>query len=98
MAQKRANVKNEKQYEALKDKGNVKGASRADRKLARALRAGVAKSPGPAAARAGRDDGAEEGGRPQGRQGGGSQELKPVVEVMPGVGVEPTRTLRFRGF
>ena len=35
----RANVKNEKQYEALEEEGDVEGAGREDRELARRLEA-----------------------------------------------------------
>ena len=77
MPSKSANVKNEKQYEALKDKGMSKE---------RAAR--IANSPDALEARrrevafgqrqlvAGRHDRAEEGRRPQGRQGNSPQALE----------------------
>jgi hypothetical protein len=67
---KRANVKNEKQYEALKDKRDVEGARRADREFARGVEPRRQKLRLRVLAElelAGRHDGAEEGGRPEGR-------------------------------
>ena len=75
MPNKRANVKNEKQYEALKDKG-----------MSKERAAKIANSPGRVEPRRqevrlgrqllpGRHDGAEEGRRPQGRQGYSQEEL-----------------------
>ena len=73
MPQKRANVKNEKQYEALKDKGMSKERCRQDRELSGRV------EPGRKEVRLGRksiprrDDRAEEGRRAEGRQGNGAQ-------------------------
>jgi hypothetical protein len=77
MPNKKANVKNEKQYEALKDKG-----------MSKERAAKIANSPGassrgeevrivelPVQLEAGRHHGSEEGRRPQGRQGLGPQVL-----------------------
>jgi hypothetical protein len=78
MPNKRANVKDEKQYEALKDKG-----------MSKERAAKIANSPGassrggkksgssssPVQLDAGRHHGSEEGRRPQGRQGLGPQVL-----------------------
>jgi hypothetical protein len=78
MPNKKANVKNDKQYEALKDKG-----------MSRERAAKIANSPGasnprreevrlvelPVQLEAGRHHGSEEGRRPQGRQGLGPQVL-----------------------
>ena len=78
MPNKKANVKNEKQYEALKDKG-----------MSKERAAKIANSPGrlepwreevrlvelPAQLAAGRHHGSEEGRRTQGRQGLGPQVL-----------------------
>jgi hypothetical protein len=78
MPNKKANVKNEKQYEALKDKGMSKGAGRQDRQLAGCLeprRKDVRLVELPVQFEAGRDYGPEEGSRPQGRQGRRSQVL-----------------------
>ena len=47
MPGKSAHVKNEKQYEALKEEGNVEGASGEDRELARPRPVTVARSPIP---------------------------------------------------
>jgi hypothetical protein len=49
MPSKRANVRNGKQYEALREKGHVQGACGQDRELARLLVAGAARSRDPAA-------------------------------------------------
>ena len=79
MPNKRANVKNEKQYEALKDKGMSKE---------RAAR--IANSPGRLEPRwqevgvrlelePGRHHRPEEGGRPQGRQGFCAEVLRPTL-------------------
>ena len=88
MPSKRANVKNEKQYEALKEKGMSKE---------RAAR--IANSPGSSSRRReevgvrrrqppGRHDRAEEGRGPQGRQGRGQEELgrhtRPAVAARQG--------------
>jgi hypothetical protein len=78
MPNKRANVKNEKQYEKLKEEGLVQGACGEDRELARRLeprRQQVRlRLSEPLDCPAGRDDGAEESRRPQGRQGQPRQE------------------------
>ena len=70
MPGKRPSVKNEKQYEKLKDEGNVEGARGEDRELARRLkpwREGVRfRHPAPQPV-AGRHDRTEEGRGPQGR-------------------------------
>ena len=67
MPQKRANVKNEKQYEALKDKGMSK------ERAAKIANSPDASSRGGKRSRSSvlprRDDRAEEGRRPKGRQG-----------------------------
>ena len=69
MPSKSANVKNEKQYEALKDKGmskeraaKIANSPEVVQARRRAVRQGRRQLPG-------RHHGAEEGGRPQGRQG-----------------------------
>ena len=71
----RASVKNEKQYEALKDKGMSKERAA---KIANSPKASShgGKNPGRAATPAGRHDGAEEGSRPEGRQGRGQEVLR----------------------
>ena len=75
MPSKSANVKNEKQYEALKDKGMSK-----ERAAKIANSPDASKHGGETVRRwrrrqAGRDHRAEEGGRAQGRQGDRQQEL-----------------------
>ena len=72
MPSKSANVKNEKQYEALKDKGMSKQRA-ADRQLAERLEerrqeVGIGRQ-----LEAGRDHGPAQGCWPQGRQGGGQE-------------------------
>jgi hypothetical protein len=69
MPNTRANVKNEKQYEALKDKG-----------MSKERAAKIANSPG-ASSFAGRNDGAEEGRRAQGRQGDRRQALRTIPRL-----------------
>ena len=86
MPSKRANVKNEKQYEALKDKGmskeraakiaNSPGASSRGGKKSGSGRAREQREPG-------RHHRPEEGRRPQGRQGDGPQELAPRQAYTP---------------
>jgi hypothetical protein len=75
MPSKSANVKNEKQYEALRDKGMSKQraariANSPDASKHGGKASGKGGNPKP-----GRHDGPEEGGRPQGRQGDRQQEL-----------------------
>jgi hypothetical protein len=66
MPGKSAHVKNEKQYEALKDKGMSKErAAKIANSPGASSRGG--KSSGSGQFLAGRDDGAEEGRRPEGR-------------------------------
>ncbi len=82
MPSKSANVKNEKQYEELKEKG-----------MSKERAAKFANSPGASSHggkksgsrqlnhQAGRDDGAEEGRRPQGRQGDRPRRVNAVSYV-----------------
>jgi hypothetical protein len=77
MPNKKANVKNEKQYGA-QGQGNVEGAGRQDRQLGGCLeprRKDVRLLELPIQFETGRDYGPEEGSRPQGRQGRRSQVL-----------------------
>jgi hypothetical protein len=88
MPNKRANVKNEKQYEALKDKGMVVGARGVDRELLRRLEPRRQELPlGKLQEHllAGRNDGSEESRRPQGREGRRSKELRGSSLGRPGV-------------
>ena len=77
MPGKSANVKNEKQYEALKDKGMSKERAAKIANSPGASNRGGKKSHSGSAGHVlpGRDDRAEEGGRPQGREGDRPQEL-----------------------
>jgi hypothetical protein len=81
MPDKRPSIKNERQYEALKDKGMSK------ERAARIANSGGFE-PGWQEVRFGRqlqaggDDRAEDGGRAQGRPGIGSEELVEVVGVV----------------
>ena len=76
MPSKRANVKNEKQYEALKDKGMSKERGGEDRQLARRIEPWRQEVRLRRQLLAGRHNRPEEGSRPQGRQGHRSQELR----------------------
>ena len=69
MPSKSANVKNEKQYEALKDKGMSKERAARIANSEGASSRGGKKSGSRQRQLAGRHDRAEEEGRPQGRQG-----------------------------
>ena len=75
MPSKRANVKNEKQYEALKDKGMSKERAAKIANSPKASSHGGKKSGSGGDSQAGRHDGAEEGRGPQGRQGHRAQEV-----------------------
>ena len=75
MPSKKANVKNEKQYEALKDKGMSKERAARIANSPGASSRGGKKSGSGSRLEPGRDDGPEEGRRPQGRQGRGEEEL-----------------------
>ena len=76
MPSKSANVKNEKQYEALKDKGMSKErAAKIANSPGASKRGGRRPTPAAADSRAGRHDRPEEGGRTQGRPGHRPQEL-----------------------
>ena len=75
MPDKRPSVKNEKQYEALKRKGHVEGASRADRELARRLQPRRQEVRVGRKFEAGRNDRPEEERWAKGWQGRGSEEV-----------------------
>lgn len=78
MPEKRPSVKNEKQYEAQKDKGMSEGARRQDRQLARRdreLRRAVAQRQRQVRVQAGRHHRPAQGGGPQGRSCDGPQVL-----------------------
>ena len=72
MPDKQPSVKNEKQYEALKDKGMSKERAA---KIANSPQASKHVPLGEGQVVPGRDDGAEEGRRPQGRAGDSAQAL-----------------------
>ena len=77
MPSKSANVKNEKQYEALKDKGMSKERAARIANSPDASKHGGEKShSGSGSSLAGRHDRTEEGRRPQGRQGNSPQALE----------------------
>ena len=79
MPDKRPSVKNERQYEALKDKGMSKERAARIANTPGASSRGGKKSGSGGKSKAGRDDHAEEGGRAQGRQSLGAEEVVEVV-------------------
>jgi hypothetical protein len=81
MPSKSANVKNTKQYEALKDKGISKERAAKIANSPGASKRGGKKSGSGSTARQGGDDGPEAGGRQEGRPGRGQEDMSIDTEA-----------------